>query len=419
MGELMAWPVALVVGLLIGGLLAWLWVRSSTAATVAAARTQAQVLTDRVADLETALAEDTQLASVLAPLRDTLGRVERQVGVLERDRAGQYGELGARLDAVGLATDQLRTQTADLVGALSSSSVRGAWGEAQLRRLLEVSGLLARCDVDEQVRAVTIDGVDVRPDAVLRLPGGKVVVIDAKAPMTRFLDAQSASLPAPAKAQAMAAHARAVRGHVDALSTKAYWTAFPTTPEMVVAFLPTDAMLAAALDHDPGLYDEALGRHVILASPATLHALLRTVAFTWQHDALTTQAQELLTLGKELYARLGTLAGHTTKLGSSLTRSVEAYNALVGSLETRVLVTARKMHELDLASTPVAQPTPLEVPTRPLTSMELLDALETQVGRPEIDPSLAHPERRSGDRDRAGGGMLDPGDEEGGTRKLA
>lgn len=386
--------IGLLVGIALGTLVTWLALRGSGVAertALAGVTAERDLLRERCLDLETTVAEDSQTSATLGPMREALSRMERTVGTLERDRQQQYGALGSRLEEVTATTAALRDQTASLAGSLQSSSVRGAWGEAQLRRLLEHAGLLARCDFDEQVSAVSEHDAAVRPDAVVRLPGGKVLVIDAKAPLTRFLAAQAEGLDETQRAAHLRAHAGALRGHVDTLAAKAYWTTFPTTPEMVVCFVPSDAVLAAGLAHDPTLYDDALARHVVLASPATLLALLRTVAFTWQQDALATNAAQLLALGKELYSRIGTLAGHTTRLGAQLSRSVEAYNAMVGTLESRVLVTARRMHELELVSAAPPTVDVVETAARPLTSAELLDALDEDVQRPELD--LAPPRR--------------------------
>ena len=237
----------------------------------------------------------------------------------------------------------LRDQTASLVGSLASANVRGAWGEVTLRRVLEVSGLLARCDFDEQWTGVTMSGAAVRPDVVVHLPGERHLAVDAKAPMTDFLAAQADGLTAAERAKHLRAHARSLRGHVDALASKGYWTAFEGSPEIVVCFVPGEALLAAALSADPQLHEHAMARSVVLASPATLLALLRSVALAWRQDALADGARELLTLGQDLYARLGAVGRHTEALGASLRKSVEAYNVFVGSMESRVLVTARRM----------------------------------------------------------------------------
>ena len=264
--------------------------------------------------LEATVSEDAQTATLLAPLRDALVRVEHQVVTLERDRVAQFSQVSVQLADVTTSTQALRSHTASLVGSLNASTIRGSWGEVQLRRVLEHAGMLARCDFEEQVSAVSSHDRGVRPDVLVRLPGDKCLVIDAKAPMTAFLSAQADSIDSAERSRLLAAHAISLRGHVDSLAAKAYWSAFTTTPEMVVCFIPGDAILAAALGADPALFEYAQARKVVLASPGTLLALLRTVAFTWQQDALTANAKQLLQLGSDLYSRLGTLGSHATKM---------------------------------------------------------------------------------------------------------
>ena len=377
--------IGALVGLLIGVVVTALLARIVMGGRTAALSTERDLLRERVVDLEATVSEDAQTASVLAPLRDALGRVERQVSTLERDRAEQFSQLGERLSHVTSTTDALRAQTASLAGSLNASTVRGTWGEVQLRRVLEHAGMLARCDFDEQVSAVSSHERGIRPDVVVRLPGDKCLVVDAKSPMTAFLAAQADQVGAAERERLLSAHATSLRSHVDALAAKAYWSAFTTTPEMVVCFVPGDSILAAAVSAEPGLFDHAMSRKVVLASPGTLLALLRTVAFTWQQDALTASARQLLELGNTLYARLGSLGTHATKMGASLQKSVESYNALVGALESRVLVTARKMHDLGLVEATIPEVQPIEQAPRPLTAAELLEALDADVARPQLD----------------------------------
>jgi DNA recombination protein RmuC len=390
----------LVLGLVVGALVAWSAVRSALVSRTAAAEAARDVLRERVDDLEASRAEDDATAAVLAPLRETIGRVERHVGVLERDRAQQFGQLGERLTEVSRSTESLRSETATLASALNASTVRGAWGEVQLRRVLEVSGLLARCDFDEQVTRVSRHGATVRPDAVVNLPGGRHVVVDSKAPMAHFLQAHGDTVSDLERGELLAAHATALRRHVEGLAAKAYWTAFTRSPEVVICFVPGEAILATALADDPGLYEHALTRKVVLASPGTLYAVLRTVGAIWQQDALEQNARELLALGQDLYARLATLGGHVTGMGQSLARSVEQYNRFVGTLESRVLVTARRMHELHLATDRPTELAPLEAAPRSLSAAELTEgpqpteATERPQG-PDLDDAL-------GDRSRAG-----------------
>ena len=377
--------IGAVLGVLIGAVVAWLVAQVLFAGRSAALSTERDLLRERVVDLESAISDDAQTATLLAPLRDALVRVERQVGTLERDRVEQFSHVSVQLADVTTSTQALRSQTASLVGSLNASTIRGNWGEVQLRRVLEHAGLLARCDFEEQVSAVSGHDRGVRPDVVVRLPGKKCLVIDAKTPMTAFLSAQADGIDSAERSRLLASHAASLRGHVDSLAAKAYWSAFTNTPELVVCFIPGDAILAGALAADPGLFEYAQARKVVLASPGTLFALLRTVALTWQQDALTANAQLLLKLGSELYSRLGTLGSHATKMGASLQKSVESYNALVGTLESRVLVTARKMHELGLAETALPEAGPVETATRPLTAAELIVALDSDVARPELD----------------------------------
>ncbi|NHI18950.1 DNA recombination protein RmuC [Phycicoccus endophyticus] len=374
-------------GLVLGALAAWVAARLVHRAAVAGVEAERRLLRERVLDLETSLAEDMETAALLAPLKDALTRVEEHVGVLERDRVEQFGSLRSVLARVETETQGLGRATASLAGSLRSSSVRGAWGEVQLRRVLEASGMLARCDFEEQVSAVTAHEQRVRPDVVVRLPGGRSLVVDAKAPMTHFLDAQAEELDDDARLRLLERHSEGLASHVASLAAKEYWSAFPDTPELVVCFVPSDAMLGAALAARPSLHEDALSRRVVLVGPGALMALLRTVAFTWQQEALSRSAQELLDLGRELYRRLGTLGGHTAKLGRSLQSSVEAYNAMVGALESRVLVTARRMRDLDVVTDELAEPEPVRTGPRPLTAQELIDAVSAPQARPEIDPA--------------------------------
>lgn len=371
-------------GVALGGLVAFVALRLSSTASLAGARTEAALLRERIVDLEASLSEDAETAAVLAPLRDALGRVERQVGTLERDRVDQFSALRTLMTRVEAETQAVGHATTSLAGSLRSSTTRGSWGEVQLRRVLELSGMLPRTDFDEQVTAVSIHGLGIRPDALVRLPGDKVLVLDAKAPMTHFLDAQAEDLDEDERRSLLAGHADSLSAHVSRLAAKDYWSAFTTTPEMVVCFVPSDAMLAAALAAKPSLHETAMAQRVVLVGPGALMALLRTVAFTWQQDSLSASAAELLTVGRELYQRLGTLGGHTAKVGRSLQSSVEAYNAMVGALESRVLVTARRMQSLEIVQDDLPEMRPVEVGPRVLTAQELIDAATAEEARPEL-----------------------------------
>lgn len=389
--------IAAVVAFALGAALAALLTRAVLAPRMASLCTERYLLDRRCGELERDAAHAARQDADLAPLRVSLDQVARQVTVLERDRVQQFGELGERLGEVSRTAEALRAQTASLAGSLQSSAVRGTWGEAQLRRVVEHAGMLRHVDFEEQSRVVNAQGAAVRPDLVVRLPGERRLVIDAKVPLSAFLRAQGEAVAPHEREALLREHAQALRRHVDALSAKEYWSAFPTAPELVVAFLPADAVLAAALTADPALYDDAQSRRVVLASPATLLALLRTVAYAWRQDALADDARELLALGQQLYARLGTLGQHTATLGASLRRSVDSYNAFVGALESRVLVTARRMGQVDHSQPVLQPPQPVDAAPRPLTAAELLDALEPQVARPDVDladPPTQPPGRR-------------------------
>lgn len=377
--------LALLVGLVIGAAAAAAVVHQMGAVRSAGLATERDLLRERVIDLEASLADDAATAAALAPLRDALGRVETQVGTLERDRTHQFAALERTISQVQASTASLDRQTQSLAGSLNASTVRGAWGEVQLRRVLEHAGLLARCDFDEQVCRVSRHGRQVRPDVVVQLPGSKHLVVDAKAPMVAFLQAQADDLPPAERDRLMREHAAALKSHVDSLAKKDYWSAFETSPEMVVCFVPSEAMLSTALAANPSLHEEAMARRVVLVGPGALLALLRTVAFTWQQDALTANARELMKVGHELYDRLGTMGTHTARMGTALQRSVEAYNQMVGALETRVLVSARRMRDLEIVEDELPQPTPLEAGPRLLTAVELLEQASAEDARPQLD----------------------------------
>ncbi|MEZ0492139.1 DNA recombination protein RmuC [Kineococcus sp. TBRC 1896] len=366
--------LGLLVGVVTGALLLRWLLRARAAPEQAALRTERDLLSARVAELEERVATGHALTATVTPVAATLERVEAQVAALERDRVQQYARLSEQLRAVSAGTEALRDQTASLAGALRASSSRGSWGEVQLRRVVEHAGMLDRVDFTEQATLTTRSGGRVRPDLVVNLPGGKHVVVDAKAPLAAFLRAGETTDDGERRRE-LAAHARAVRGHVDALAAKEYPSAVEDSPDVVVCFVPGEAFLAAACQADPALLEHAMSRRVVLATPTTLLALLRTVALTWQQDAVAGNARELFEVGRELYERLGTLGGHTASLGRTLHRAVEDYNRFVGTLERRVLVSARRIRDLDLADEELAQPVPLEDAVRPLTAPELLDAV--------------------------------------------
>jgi DNA recombination protein RmuC len=267
----------------------------------------------------------------------------------------------------------LRRETGALSTALRRPHVRGQWGELHLRRAVELAGMVAHCDFEEQVH-LERDGQTQRPDLVVRLAGGRSVVVDAKVPLDAHLDALATDDPEEAAAH-LRRHVRQLRTHVDALSGKAYWRALPDTPEFVVLFVPAESFLAVALDTDPSLLSYAATKDVVIATPTTLIALLRTVAHGWTTAALAERTREIHELGRELHGRIGVMGTHLDRIGRSLKGAVEAYNGAVGSIESRVLVTARQFEDIGVAREPLPRVEPVEQVPRPLTAAELLDAV--------------------------------------------
>lgn len=317
----------------------------------AAAREAKEQLERHVATLEARSFQDQNVLQALAPLNDQLRTVGRHVTQLERDRAEQFGAVSQALDAARSTDAQLLEATGSLSSSLRSTTVRGAWGEMQLRRVVEAAGMLRHVDFTEQDSRTTDRGVQ-RPDMIVKLPGGQVIVVDAKAPMNSYLDAQA--VPADGspendqrRAQSLKAHAKALRAHVDALAAKQYWTGNDGSPELVMCFVPVESALAAALESDAALLEHSSRNNVALVSPVSLMASLKAVAFSWRQATLTDNARELYRLSRELYDRMGAVGKHLADMGGSLRRSVDGYNKLVGSLETRVLPSARKIAALD------------------------------------------------------------------------
>jgi DNA recombination protein RmuC len=312
---------------------------------------------------------------LLAPIAEQLGRYDEGMQQLERERVRSYTALTEQMKHLATSHDQLQKETRSLVTALRSPQTRGRWGELQLRRVVEMAGMLERCDFSEQVTSDG-DAGRLRPDMVVHLPGGKNVAVDAKVPMQAFLDANEVGDEATRRLH-LASHGRQMKAHVDALSKKEYWKRVDPSPEFVVAFIPGDPLLTAALEHEPGLMEYAVANHVLLATPTSLIALLRAVAYGWQQEALTDNARQVQVLGAQLYERISVLGEHMAGVGRSLTGAVTAYNKAVGTLEGRVLVTARRFVEMGVVGTgerPLPAPTPVESATRPLQATELLDA---------------------------------------------
>jgi DNA recombination protein RmuC len=286
-----------------------------------------------------------------------LDRLSDQMRDLDHQRASWQGQLHEQVLDMRRSTESLRRETQSLSTALRKPQVRGRWGELHLRRAVELAGLVDRCDFTEQAR---LDDGARRPDLVVHLVGGRSVVVDAKVPLDAYLDATSTDHD-DQRAGHLARHARQVRSHVDLLGGKAYWRSLAETPEFVVLFLPAESFLAAALEADPGLLEHASGRQVVLATPTTLIALLRTVAHGWSHEALADQAREIHRLGGELHGRLATMCGHLDQVGRSLNAAVGHYNQTVGSLESRVLVAARRFHDLSVTDDELPTPRSVEL----------------------------------------------------------
>lgn len=296
--------------------------------------------------------EQSKVLSALAPVQKNLDALQRKVSQIEEGRKHEMGALSEQLKGLGEQQARLDKETSSLSAALRNNKVRGAWGEAQLRNIVESAGLLEHVDFDTQVVVTDDSGHIQRPDMIIHLPGGKTIPIDAKVP---YADYQRAcAIPETASGEELArrdellhAHAKALREHVKTLGDKAYWKAFSTAPDFVVAFIPNEALLQAALEVDPTLMDDAFARKVALTSPVTLWAVLKSVAYAWQQQSLTDDAKELFDLSRELYDRLALLGGYAGKLGTAITKTVGTYNQFVASLESRVLVTARKLQKID------------------------------------------------------------------------
>ncbi|WP_284980718.1 DNA recombination protein RmuC [Arthrobacter sp. efr-133-TYG-118] len=350
-------------------------------AQFAAADAERRLLLSQNRELNESRNQDGSVLRALAPVAEKLTAVQQQVSLLERDRLEQYGQLAQQLQEARLSDEQLLRSTHALASALRSNSARGQWGEVQLRRVVEAAGMLRHVDFHEQVHSASADNA-IRPDLVVQLPGGKQLVVDAKVPLASYLAAQEQgntrhlagngeqSVGNAADALLLA-HAKALKSHVDALGSKKYWDIPGNSPELVICFLPAESILAAALEADPALLDHALSRNVVLASPGTLLAVLKSVAFTWRQDVLTDNARELFELARQLYERMGTLGDNVGKLGSSLKTSVDRYNALVGTLEARVLPTARKLNSMDTDG--LVSPSAVEAVPRALAAPELIE----------------------------------------------
>ena len=321
------------------------------------------------------------MEQIVKLIAESLARMDGKLELIEQGRRETQGSLTSHLRSVAETQEKLRTETANLVTALRSPHTRGRWGEIQLRRVCEMAGMIDRCDFVEQ-SSFQSDAGRLRPDVVVQLPGGKNVVVDAKAPLEAYLSAVEASDP-DQRAAYLQSYGRHVREHVTKLSQKAYWSQFDSSPEFVVMFLPGEALFSAALEQVPGLIEEGVAQKVLITTPTSLIAVLRAVHYGWRQEKVAESARAVSELGRELHGRLGTLAGHFMKLGRSLDSSVKAYNETVGSLESRVLVTARKLSEHGAASGGEELPEPQQVETaaRSVQAADLDEDEEIKVHR--------------------------------------
>jgi DNA recombination protein RmuC len=319
----------------------------------------------------------TSFEAYRQPIAETLKRVDQRLGDVEKERIESYARLSEQIIALG-------SSATTLANALRTPAVRGRWGELQLKRVVEMAGMLQRCDFDEQPGLFSENG-RLRPDLIVHLPGGKQIVVDAKVPLEQFLEAQTASDEA-ARTARLQGHARQVRDHMDRLAAKAYWDQLGNSPEMVVMFLPGESLFSAALQHDLTLIEHGLQQRVLLASPLTLIALLTTVAHSWRQEALTENYREVARLGKEFYERLATFADRFDEVRKRLDGAVQAYNEAAGSFESRILVSARRLRELEVTTADELRPAdPIERVPRVLKQVGLMGLPDEALADTESD----------------------------------
>ena len=317
---------------------------------------------------------EARLSGQVRPLRDSLERMDRQLQGVERVRQEAYGTLTESVRQLRSDQERLRIETGNLVTALRKPHVRGRWGEIQLRRVIELAGMLEHCDFEEQPSTSDGEGRVLRPDVLVYLPGGKRIVIDSKVPLEAYLDAFREDATEDERVERLADHARQLREHVHRLGQKAYWRQFPATPEFVVMFLPDETFLRAALEQDGSLVELAISNNVIPASPTNLIGLLRAVHYGWQQETIAESAREVSELGRELYKRLATMGTHFARVGKSLDGAVKAYNETVGSLERQVLPQARRFERPGITGVEPPELQPIERQSRGLAAAELVEA---------------------------------------------
>ena len=344
--------------------------QQNTSAFLAQAETRFKTLQEQAkGDLDL---KQQAVNGLVVPVQQALDKLEGHVREIELARVGAYESIKHHIEALTQTQDGLRSETAQLVRALRAPQVRGRWGELQLKRVVEMAGMQNYCDFKEQQSVTSEDG-RLRPDMIVTLPGNKVIVVDAKAPLEAYLDATNAPDDATRKTHLLN-HARQVRDHMAKLSQKGYQQQFDQTPEFVVLFLPGEVFFSAALEHDPALIEVGVSQNIILATPTTLIALLKAVAYGWRQESIAQNAQDISTLGRELHKNLSTLAEHWQKMGKNLTSTVEAYNSAVGSLESRVLSKARRFAELKATDDKesITELLPIDKQTRQLRIPDIL-----------------------------------------------
>ena len=396
--------LALLIGLVVGAFVVYLTLRPALAERrlridevlelereLAAAQTELsferRTLDERLAATVTALSAqaldansarflelaETRISGHVRPLKESLERMDQQLQGVERVRQEAYGKLSEGVRQLRSDQERLRAETGNLVTALRAPHVRGRWGEIQLRRVIEMAGMVEHCDFVEQHSTTDEDGRVLRPDVVVRLPGGKHIVVDSKVPLVAYLEAFQENATEDDRLARLGDHARHVRDHIHRLGQKAYWRQLPASPEFVVMFLPDETFLRAALEQDPSLIELAVSNNVIPASPTNLIGLLRAVHYGWQQETIAESAREVSELGRELYKRLATMGGHVSRLGKSLDGAVKAYNETVGSLERQVLVQARRFERHGITGIEPPELHPIERQTRALAAAELID----------------------------------------------
>ncbi|MBV7293194.1 DNA recombination protein RmuC [Corynebacterium sp. TAE3-ERU16] len=359
--------LTLVIGIAIGAALGWLARGQNSRATATDVERLAELASAQLradtAERTSAAAEQLtgRVSTSLAPLQQAVVQLSQQVRALEQERVEAYAALSSQVQSMTRTSTMLSDRTGKLVTALRAPQVRGRWGEMQLERVVEMAGMVRYCDFDTQVSARGPEG-PLRPDLVVRLSGGRTIIVDSKVPFSAYLDALDTEDPEEHAAH-LRRHAHQLRSHVNQLSSKNYSAAFERTPEFTVLFVPADPFLDAALTTDPDLLEHAFSRNIILATPTTLVALLRTVGLGWQQEAVNDQAAAIHRLGRQLYSRLNTMAEHYNKVGVALDRAVDAYNSTLGSLESRVMVTARTLNDMEAGPGGSTRPTVLRQAT--------------------------------------------------------